>query len=372
MTSSRDLRQYAGISENGSILMGKNSVVDGYHHGRTAGILTHIHSDHSQYFTNMLHECDEVFMSRPTLDMLAVLDIDPNIRIAPDTYFKSRHIHGLDFGESIIPSKYMREPNPKKHYSDKITLYQSHHILGASQVLVVTEDGVRIVYSGDFVYPHAEPIECDAMILDATHGNPMFNAPVDPNSLERRLIECVENEIRDANPVCIRAHIGRLQYIMSILSREMAPNISFLASHKNQKLCPVYAKYGMPVREVIDYTTDRAERIMDGGFPFIEFKTPPERKSHLETTKQSAMFYLGGANMGPKTTIRQDMSKPPRYSIELGDHGTYDNILEYVKRCSPSLVITDSSRSKWGVPLAERITAELGIDAVSQPGGPTS
>ena len=49
----------------------------------------------------------------------------------------------------------------------------------------------------------------------------MFNAPVEPKSLENRLVQWVEHEIENGNPVCIRAHAGRLQYVMSILSSKI-------------------------------------------------------------------------------------------------------------------------------------------------------
>lgn len=366
MIMTDDLSKYAHISENGSILLGNNTVVDGYSPDRDIGVFTHIHSDHTALFTNALHTCSAIFVSKPTLDLLAALSTDPNDNIPPSVYFNGRHVYSLDFGESIIPRKFMRQLTSKRCFSDKITLYEAHHILGSSQVLVVTDDGTRIVYSGDFAHPKTIPIPCDVLVLDATHGDPMFNAPVDADSLENRLVECVEEEIKNGNPVCIRAHAGRLQYMMSILSERLPSNIQFLTNKENQKLVPVYIKYKMPIREMVtsEYKSDKIRR---NSFPFVEFRKTQESKSESELSEKSAVFYLGGVSLGSRTTIRQNVNNKKHYFIEFGDHSTYNGIMDYVKKCSPKLVITDSYRSRWGMPLAQKITNTLGINAVSQP-----
>lgn len=361
-----DLSKYARISDNGSILLGNNTVVDGYASDRDIGVFTHIHSDHTVFFINALHTCSAIFVSKPTLDLLAAMSTEPKDHIPSNAFFNGRHVYSLDFGKPIIPRKFMRQPTPKRCFSDQITLYEAHHILGSSQVLVVTDDGKRIAYSSDFAHPKTIPIPCDVLVLDATHGVPMFNAPVDVGSLENRLVECVEEEIKNGNPVCIRAHAGRLQYTMSVLSERLPSNIQFLTNEENQKLVPVYRKYQMPIRELVT-SEYRSDKIRRNSFPFVEFRKTQESKSESELSEKSAIFYLGGVNLGSRTTIKQSDTNKKHYLIEFGDHGTYDGIMEYVKGCSPELVITDSYRSKWGKPLAQKITDALGINAISQP-----
>lgn len=357
---------YVGINRDGSILLGKNTVADGFEHGREIGIVTHIHSDHMGNFTNALHECSMIFTSRPTFDMLAALHMELDSTVSSDTYFKGRHVYPLDFGKTEIPRKNMRQIDPKKCYSDQITLYQSDHILGTAQVLVVTDDGKRIVYSSDFIYPGTGPIECDILVLDPTHGNPRFNTPIDKSSLENRLVEFVEHEIESGNSITIRAHSGRLQYIMSLLSSGIAENIKFFSHSDNKRLIPVYEKYEMPIREMHSSDTIRGEELMNGPYPFVEFKKQSEGLSYAEREKRAAVFQLGGWGIG-KYTLKPPEDNSKRYLLELGDHGTYDGILEYVERCSPQLVITDGSRSKWAPNLAKSITQELGIAARAEP-----
>ncbi len=365
--SKTDLLQYANVGEQGSINLGKNTVVDGYKHGREIGIFSHIHYDHIELFTHAMHECSAIFLSPPTFDLLAALQQDEEDNISAETYFGGRHIHRLDYDDPITPKKYLREISPKQTFSDMITLKKAHHILGSSQVLVNTDDGKEIVYSSDFSYPETKPIECDVLVLDATHGDPMFNAVVDATSLENRLVDCVDQEIEAGNSVCIRSHVGRLQYTMSLLSKKIGDNIRFLSTGKNRKLVPIYRKYDMPIREMIDSKTFAGEEILESSYPFIEFKTVPEAKSIAEMDNRATVFHLGGHFLGSQTTIKQRHSDDKNYYLEFGDHGNYSNIIKYVEKCSPKLVITDNYRSAWGKKLAEKITDELGINAVSQP-----
>ncbi len=314
-----------------------------------------------------MHECSAIFVSPPTFDLLAALEQTDDDNVSAEAYFEGRHIHRLDFGVPITPKKFIREINPKQEFSDKITLIKAHHILGSSQVLVNTDDGKDILYSSDFSYPETKSVNCNVLVLDSTHGDPMFNAVVDSESLENRLVEYVDREIEAGNPVCIRAHVGRLQYTMSLLSERIASNIDFLSTGKNRKLAPVYRKYGMPIREIIDSKTFDGDEILGKNFPFIEFKTNPEAKSIAEMDNRAAVFHLSGYMLGTRTTIKQNPGDEKNYYLEFGDHGNYSNIIKYVNACGPELVITDNYRSSWGEKLAKRIKEETGIDTISQP-----
>ena len=371
--SNNDLSDYAGIVHDGSIGIGKNTVVDGSITGREIGVFSHIHSDHTMMFTQAKHECTAIFVSRPTFDLLGVLEQNdeehPNL--SAEAYFRGRHIHPLDFNTPIVPKMFLRKIDPGNKFSDKITLLEANHILGSAQVLVNTNDNKSILYSSDFSYG-TEPVKCDVLILDATHGDPRFNAVIDGDSLENTLCRLVEEYIESGTPITIRAHVGRLQYTMSVLSQSIDSDIIFLASKKNSRLAKVYQKWGMPIRNLMDDDLYEAEEIIGGNYPFIEFKTEQARPSDVEMSDKSAVFTLGGHHLGNKTVIQQ-LCDPQtkqltnKFRLEFGDHGNYDGILEYVDKCEPTLVVTDNYRSAWGEKLADKITTELKIKAISQP-----
>lgn len=249
---------------------------------------------------------------------------------------------------------------------------ESQHILGSAQVLVET-DNTRIVYSSDFSYPGTKPVICDILVLDSTHGSSRFDAYADSTSLKERLTDLVDCEIQAGKSITIRAHVGRLQHIMSVLS-EKFPDIPFLANTRNKKLVSVYRKYGMPITDIINLNSIDGEKIIDSSSMFIDFKSNREGESTAEIDKRSAVFNIGGRYLGHHTSIQEriDKSGTPTgiYDLELGDHANYPEILEYVRQCKSSLVITDYFRSKQCKVLSENITQELGIKSTPQPKKP--
>ena len=362
-----NLLRYAKVNSRGSILLGENTVADGYEHGRDIGIFTHIHTDHTRLFNMALHECSSIYLSPPTYDLLEALERNQDESVSTYGYFNGRHIHRLDFDRPLRPKKHSRELGADISYSDEITLIQAKHILGSAQVRVSTMDGTRVVYSSDFAYPGTKPVECDVLVLDSTHGTSRFDSYVDSPSLETRMVDMIDAEIQAGFPITVRAHTGRLQYIMSILSGKFK-DIPFLVGDRNKKLIPVYNKYGMPIKDTISSDSlDGDEIASSTSIPFIEFKAVQERHSKAELDKRIAVFNMGGRYMGSKTTISQTSVDPGVYNLDFGDHGNYEGILEYVKRCNPGLVITDSYRSKWCEKLAENIHERLGIHAIPQP-----
>ena len=304
------VRKYAQIKQDGSILIGNNTVCDGADSNRKIGIFTHIHRDHTELFNKAMHECSQIFVSPPTLDLLAALDQDFASDVSTECYFKGRHIYPLDFDTPKVPKI-------NDMYGDKITLFPSKHILGSSQVLVEAEDGTRIVYTGDFG-PDAKPIPCDILVIDSTHGDPMFNTVVDRESLERRLVDYVDKEIQEGKSIMIRAHRGRLQYIMYLLSNTIPGQTKFLCHPIDRKLIQVYEKYGMCIRECISFKSSVGEDIHESGTPYVEFRSHGQGANFMENTEKMTVFNMGGRYLGGGTVIRHNPSCD--YNLEF--HGS--------------------------------------------------
>ena len=71
-----DLFSYAGISEDGSIRLGKYVVCDGYAHDVKAAVFTHPHVDHAKNsFEKCMHRYP-VFMSHITTKLLEAINND--------------------------------------------------------------------------------------------------------------------------------------------------------------------------------------------------------------------------------------------------------------------------------------------------------
>lgn len=65
-----DLLKLASINDRGSIIVGKDTVIDGYAPCRETGILTHIHTDHMHLLNYARHECSQIYLPPPTFDLL--------------------------------------------------------------------------------------------------------------------------------------------------------------------------------------------------------------------------------------------------------------------------------------------------------------
>lgn len=339
-----ELFNKASITKNGAVLLGDTIVCDGYDDSRRTAVFTHIHTDHTKFFETALGKCSENYVTRPTFELLVALKGD---------YLKLRNnLHALNFGVSIMPS------------NEKITLLESQHILGSCQVLVETSDGVKINYTSDFTYPNTKPVKCDVLVLDSTHGDPRFGTIVDRESTERRFIDIVKEEIRRGQPVCVRAHRGRLQYVMHLVSATIHDDIPFLTSKDDAKIIPVYRKYGMPIRNTLTLDSWEGKKITKGTYPYVEFRT---FGSSMTLKEESGMrrVLLAGLSSSGGTTIRDNGNNV--FQLEFADHANYQTIMDYVQKATPKVVITDNYRGTMGKTLAERINTELGIPTKSMP-----
>ncbi len=337
----------ASITASGAILLGSSVVCDGFEEGRKTAIFTHIHTDHTEAFPTCLGRCDNVYVSKQTYDLLTAME--------GEYLSLKNNFHGINYKDSEMPQ------------NEKITLFESSHMLGASQVQVESSDGVKIFYSSDFTSKDSVPTKCDVLVLDSTHGDPRFDSVVDPESVERRFVDMIEDTIKNGKPACIHAHRGRLQYAMHILSRKINPDVSFLSSARDISAARVYDIYGMEIRPLVDYNSYVGKKIANGTYPYLEFR--PDL--HLTDREEAGMrrFFLMGSPGGGSALIDHGDNS---VHLEFDDHANFSSILRYVEKASPEVVIVDNYRTPHGETLAEIITKTLNIPSKGMPQGNSS
>jgi len=349
-----DVKRYAAVKRNGSILLGKHTVCDGASHKRKIGVFTHIHEDHICMFNEALHNCSDIFVSKPTLDMLAALEMNYEHDMDTGLYFEGRHVQALDFNKTIRPK--LDKYSINSDYGDTLTLYESNHVLGSSQVLVKTDDGTEVVYTSDFA-AGTKPVPCDILVLDPTHGSPAFNTRVDQDSLENRLVELVDDALGHSRGVVIHAHRGRLQQTMHLLSKKLSNEVKFLASQKNIRLANVYKKYGKPSRDIVDVKSIEADIIREEEKPYVNFKSGPHQKfEDVDKTvwENEVLFNIGGSKLEAGTVIKP-IKDDNIYKIEFMDHADFDYIIDFVKKADPRWVVLDHTRSEQVAELAKHL-----------------
>lgn len=334
------------IMANGAISLGGVLVCDGYEKGHMAAAFTHIHHDHmGNSFGTCMHNYP-VYVSKITGDLLKA--------ITGDNYYHRTQLHIIDY------------ETPKHitagRHTNYLTLFESSHVLGASQILLQTRDG-NVLYSGD-ISPDDRPHKCDVLVIDSTHGGLYFNKQVDSGSLERRLVDAVLDSLNKKKPVCIHAHRGKLQHLMSVLSchDDVPLDLKFLSEKVDGQVALVYNKYGERIRNIVTLNSYEGDEITCGDYPWIEFR--PTMDHTLKEKNQSMTRVVVSGSVGA-VTIRQNGET---LWIASDEHAELDGILKYVKSADPRVVVTDNScRTNNGTTLAEIIQSKLNIPSRAMP-----
>lgn len=335
------------ITPNGAISLGGILVCDGYEKGHKVAAFTHIHHDHmGNNFGTCMHNYP-VYVSKITGDLLKA--------ITGDNYFHRTQLHIVDYEAP--------QHIGVNGHASYLTLLESSHVLGASQILLQTNDNI-VLYSGD-ISPNDRPRKCDVLVIDSTHGSLHFNKRMDGGSLERRLIDAVlDSLLNKKKPVCIHAHRGKLQHLMSVLSchRDMPLDIKFLSEKIDGQVAAVYSKYGSRIRDVVPLNSYEGDEVSCGDYPWVEFRPTMDRT--LKEKNQSMTRVTVSGSIGA-VTIRQN---DEALWIASDEHAELDEILKYVKNADPRIVVTDNShRTNNGSTLAEIIQSKLEIPSKAMP-----
>ena len=239
---------------------------------------THIHSDHlNDSFGSCLHQYP-IYVSKITAELIEA--------VMEDTYHGRTQFQMVDYDSP----QHIRFND----HVDYITLIESSHMLGSSQVMLTTHDKIKILYSGD-ISPDDEPPECDVLILDSTHGSPRLDKKIDPISSKERFREAVAEQIVNQKPVCIHAHQGELQHLMHILSehRDISHDVPFLACRIAINIASVYKKYGFKMRDVIDADIYEGKEITFKDYPWIDFSTSMSKTAMEREGRVTSIFVRG-------------------------------------------------------------------------------
>jgi len=338
----------ASITDDGSILMGNLFCCDGHSYNRKFFAFSHMHSDHTQKLPKCLYN-GQVFMSKPTRDLLEAIH-DENYG-GDGNMIKKNQIRILDYNHSEIVSS--------GDLKEKITFYESEHVLGASQVEIVLDEGKKkIVYSGDITPNDKPPENIHTLILDSTHGHPKYEKYSDPQSVERRFLEKIDEVIHSdqAQPVVIHAHQGKLQEIISLISQHTdLKGFPLHSSDKNIRIADVYRNYDFKIRyDLIDETSLEAENQRDSDWPYIQFLTSFTKKSYERNGKAHSIFLYD--SLPGKGQIDESENNSTKYSTT--SHADFQNVIDYVKKANPKYVIVDNYRTKQAEALTGKLTSE--------------
>jgi putative mRNA 3-end processing factor len=328
----------AVVTQRGAVLLGDSVACDAFDETRPLRVVTHAHADHLVGLRRSLRSCDKVLMTAATRDLIGVV----NGSLPLD----EGSVELLDYGE------------PLEYGGERVTLVKADHILGAAQVLVEDADGNRVAYTGDFRVDGTEPlVDCDALVVEATYGNPSFRRAfkVDVREL---LVSIVEKKLRQGT-VYVFGYYGKLQEVMQILHRADV-SVPFVMPEKVFHVSKVCETHGMQLGCLALSTEKEGRKLLDENLPCVAFYHMNSRKS---VGLDSSRICVSGWEF--RSPCRQIGER--EHLIALSDHSDFSGLLEYVRRSRPKRVVTDNYRVSHGVTLAREISKRLGIPAVAMP-----
>lgn len=333
------------------ITLGNSIICDGFIKDKTTAVFSHFHSDHIKNFNRTLTNCDHIILTEATFNAIEAIK-----------------------NEQFNRGNFEKLPYGRKFHTDKgetIELINANHVPGSCQVYVeMEEDGAKILYSGDFCYPGIQVPKCDVLVLEAEHGTPTFDYDTDKPSILRTIFdEVYDTLVLQGKPVEIRAHRGTMQDIMAQLESGNDGNIipeevPFLSDEPHIRLTKALEnQYSKPIREIQSADDGLLNELYDKKQPYVRFaqvgqSTPQEQRAGIII---QADVNMGFKDHGPFFTTNNH-----RYFACLSSHSSYKNILEYVKKASPKLVLVDGTRTdkQIAMNLANKISQDFHIRSV--------
>jgi putative mRNA 3-end processing factor len=261
-----------------------------------------------------------------------------------------KHPHALcsDITRDFIG---LRKGKPVQTYTDaQVTMLDAGHIPGSTMFLVDGER--RVLYTGDFctrdreTAKGAKPVKCDVMIMEATYGEPRYVFP-DHAEVMSAAKEWLEELLGHGRSAVLLAYpLGKSQELAAgfrDLPLLLHPTIA-----ENNRLLNRYG-YDLAVGE---FTGPRHEPFVyiTSGINADKARVGPMIEQGARTAAFTGWALDGGF-------ISRSGSF---HAFPVSDHCGFDELLAFVKACSPEKVYTTHG---FAAELAAHIRKELGIDA---------
>ena len=332
------IQSKANVTKLGAILLGKHVACDAYNENRPIRVVTHAHADHMVGLGKSLKNCELSVMTPATRDIIDALK---------GPRFLSRGaVKTLDYGKALV------------YGHETLTLHYADHILGTAQALVEDKEQTRILYTSDFRFSRTPLVEVDILVMEATYGDPIRVRPFSM-MVEGMLVSLVEQGLK-RGPVYVFGYHGKLQKMMRILY-EAKVKTPFIVPEKILRVSKVCELHGMKLgRHLLPFDGEESQSILNQKEPCIVFYHSYSRK---KVGGDALRIFASGWEFGkPCRKVGEN-----EYVIALSDHSDFNELLEYVARCNPRLVITDRYRSEAARIFAREIEKRLKISAKAAP-----
>ncbi|MEM1618346.1 MAG: MBL fold metallo-hydrolase [Desulfurococcaceae archaeon] len=312
--------KYVNISWNGSIEFGNSFEIDGYS-GRPVRVISHAHADHLNELGNSVRNSKYILATPETLDLVEYLG-----------YVEKSLLHLLK--TKAVGLKYYEE---FKLGNETCTLLPADHIPGSAQVVVkIKDENIILGYTGDFKLTGKTDViqNPSVLVIESTYGHPIHVRPY-KSFIPQILVDLVLEGLRKYRRIYIYAYHGKMQEAMQIL-RNGGISEPFLLPDKVYELTALLErKYNYRIGNY--YKEDEAIFTRTGVVVFKHFNLARKRK----LDGSALHIILTGKLIGDAFRKIDDHT----YVVSLSDHADFNEIVEYVERSSPELIVLDATRS---------------------------
>ncbi|MFA5382803.1 MAG: hypothetical protein WC356_06560, partial [Candidatus Micrarchaeia archaeon] len=233
--------------------------------------------------------------------------------------------------ESFDLANWEERYNPIRLNPKGITLFNAGHILGSTQLMAETNEGL-LVYTGDFklrdglTTKGAEIRNCDTLIIESTYAQPGIVFP-EYGSVYAEISNWVKRNKH--NTLLFGGYsLGKSQEIIKILNDYCG--VIPLVDEKVEYFCKIYEKHGIKLNRILLGTREADEVMRD---PFVAVM--PQRIVNRRFAYK--LSYALNREVLCAVASGQFLMRP--MSIDKGfllsDHADFNDILNYIEQAEP-------------------------------------
>jgi len=236
----------------------------------------------------------------------------------------------------------------------RVEMLDAGHIPGSRMFLVRADQ--EVLYTGDYCTRDKEstcgarPRKCDVLITEATYGLPRYVFP-DHRETMSLVRDWLEDLVREETSAVLLAYpLGKSQELaaaFSDLPLVMHPNIA-----ENNRALAKHG-YALPINEYEPERTKPPFVYITSGFGKDALRVENMRKHGAKTAAFSGWALDRGFNSFSSVSKIDE-------AFPVSDHCGYNELMEFVRKCSPSQVFTTHGFAKE---FAMQVRRNLGIQA---------
>ncbi len=232
----------------------------------------------------------------------------------------------------------------------EVVSHNAGHVLGSVLYEVITSEG-NLVYTGDVQFEDsltlkgAEPVSCDILILESTFGTPSFSFPK-RYAVAQEMVQWAQEKIKSGRIPAFKADsLGNAQEVTKAFN--IYSKLPVIVHHRVAQINEIYNARGHSL-EYLDSRSEEASEVKSSG----EYVLVTPKNSNLSDHPVFETALVSGWSLWKRN----------QRSFALSDHGDFNQLMDYVKACNPSTVLTCHG-GRFNTVLANQVGKQLGIEA---------